>query len=64
MKLLNAKRAITIGLGFAGLGSVPATAALTEIYFISNGGSFINDTVVNATSPLGFTAFGATNSPF
>ena len=38
---------------------------LTNIAFTSNGGNFINDTILgNGTSPLAFTAVGATNNPF
>jgi hypothetical protein len=40
-------------------------ATLTDISFISNGGSFINDTVVgDSTSPLAFTANTGLNQPF
>ena len=43
----------------------PASAAvLTNLSFTSNGGSFINDTIVNGTSPLAFTANTGANQPF
>lgn len=43
----------------------PAGAVtLTDISFTSNGGAFINDTIVNGTSPLAFTATTNLSQPF
>ena len=43
-------------------GLFPATGfcalTLTDLSFISNGGSFINNTIVDSASPIGFTAVG------
>jgi hypothetical protein len=39
-------------------------ATLTNLSFISNGGNFINDTIVNGTSPLAFTGTTDLAQPF
>jgi hypothetical protein len=42
-----------------------ATAGtITNLSFVSNGGAYINDTIVNGTSPLAFTATGSTSNAF
>lgn len=55
-----------IGLSSVGALSGPAAAGtLTDIRFVSNGGSFANDTIDgNGTSPLAFTATTNLNQPF
>jgi hypothetical protein len=54
-----------IGLSSVGALSGPAAAGtLTDISFTSNSGSFINDTIINFTSPLAFTAATGLNQPF
>lgn len=37
---------------------------LTNLTVTSNGGTFINDTIENFTSPIGFTLLGSTTNPF
>jgi hypothetical protein len=57
---------VLFGLSLAsGLLNGAAAATLTNISFVSNGGSFVNDTIVgNGTSPLAFTATTSLNQPF
>jgi len=66
MKML----ALSLAVAALGLTTVAANApagasTLTDISFVSNGGSYINDTIVNGmTSPLAFTANTGLFSPF
>lgn len=55
-----------LGLSMLCSALAPAGAAtLTDISFVSNGGSYINDTIVaNGTSPLAFTANTDLTQPF
>jgi len=48
-----------------GASAAAGASALTDISFVSNGGSYINDTIVNnGTSPLAFTANTSLAAPF
>lgn len=46
-------------------GQSATAGVITNISFVSNGGAFVNDTIIgNSTSPLAFTLAGATSNPF
>lgn len=54
-----------LGLSMLCSALAPASAGtLTDISFASNGGGYINDTIVNGTSPLAFTANTNLIQPF
>lgn len=44
--------------------SSAVAGTLTNLTFTSSNGAFINDTVPNGTSPIGFTLLGSTTNPF
>lgn len=58
--------AVLRGAAFAVLASAPMCAAtITDVRFTSNGGSFVNDTIVdNFSSPLAFTTTSSTANAF
>ena len=65
LRLARALRDGLLILSVMTAGSVMATAGtLTDLAFTSNGGSYINDTIVNGTSPLGFTGTSSLSDPF
>jgi hypothetical protein len=54
-----------LGVLFAGIATFPVSAAtISDISFTSNIGVYINDTIVNGTSPLAFTANTDLAQPF
>ena len=54
-----------LGILFAGIATFPVSAAtISDISFTSNFGVYINDTIVNGTSPLAFTADTGLAQPF
>ena len=58
-------RILRVGLLAAvALSTLSANALITEVSFSSNGGSFVNDTIANGTSPIGFTNTGGTANAF
>ena len=66
MKMLALSFAISaLGLTTVAANAPAGASTLTDISFVSNGGSYINDTIVNGTtSPLAFTANTGLFSPF
>ena len=63
MKNIFTNYSLCVLLAICGAGQVRA-GTLTSISFTSNGGAYINDTIVNGTSPLGFTATNDLAQPF
>jgi formylglycine-generating enzyme required for sulfatase activity len=63
MKNILRNYSLCVLLAVCGAGPVRA-GTLTSISFTSNGGQYINDTIVNGTSPLAFTATNNLAQPF
>jgi hypothetical protein len=63
--ILKPASKVLIGSLLLALSALPAAAdTISDISFMSNGGSFINDTIINGTSPLGVTATTDLAQPF